>query len=126
MANEINPTAIGAEEKETPATELAVVSDNTTYVHTFKEPFEWEGKTYDKLTFRFGKLRGRDVLTIMQELRMQGIMLAVRTFDLDYQIRYAVRCCDQKIGYDMLLALPVKDFDSICNATQRFLASSER
>lgn len=126
MANEINPAAIGTEEKEAPATELAVVSDNTTYVHTFKEPFEWEGKTYDKLTFRFNSLRGRDILMIAQELRMQGVVLATRTFDVEYQYRYAARCCEPKIGSDILLALPAKDFDAICNATRRFLVSTER
>lgn len=128
MANNENintPTDVEAVE-ESVIDGLAVVSDNTTYVHTFDEPFEWEGKTYKDLTFNFGNLRGRDVLAIMQELRMRGIVLAVKTFDVDYQYRYAARCCEQPIGADMLLALPVKDFDRICNAAQRFLVSTGR
>lgn len=106
-------------------TGLSVVSDNTTYVHTFKKPFEWEGKTYRSLTFHFGDMTGKDVLAITQELRARGIVLATRTFDLDYQYRYAVQCCEEPIGSDLLLALPVKDFDAICRAAQRFLVSTE-
>lgn len=106
--------------------EIEIVSDNTRYTHFFKEPFTWKGKDYDQLTFDFGSLRGRDVLAITQELRLRGIVLAMKSFDVDYQYRYAARCCQEKIGADMLLALPVKDFDAICNAVQRFLASSGR
>lgn len=113
------------DDEEQPAS-LYVAADNTVYVHTFKEPFAWEDKVYDKLTFRFNNLRGRDVLAIAQELRMQGVVLATRTFDVEYQFRYAARCCEPKLGSDVLLALPAKDFDSICNAVRRFLVSTER
>lgn len=107
-------------------TGLSVVSDNTTYVHTFEEPFEWEGKKYKSLTFRFGDMKGKDVLAITQEMRTRGIVLVTRNFEVDYQYRYAVRCCEEPIGSDLLLALPVKDFDTICQAVQRFLVSTGR
>lgn len=106
--------------------ELTVISDNTRYVHVFKEPFRWKDKEYDELNFDFGSLRGKDVLAITQELRMRGIILAMKTFDVDYQYRYAARCCKEKIGSDAMLAMSVKDFDAICSAVQRFLVSSER
>lgn len=105
---------------------IPFASDKTTYVHTFEEPFEYEGKTYKELTFKFDSLRGRDVLAIAQELRTRGIVLVTRNFDVDYQYRYAARCCEQNIGSDLLLALPVNDFDRICNAVQRFFASMGR
>lgn len=112
------------QEQETPA--LEVVTDNTTYVHKFAEPFEYEGKKYPSLTFRFGNMKGKDVLAITQELRSRGIVLVTRNFEVDYQYRYAVQCCEENIGNDLLLALPVKDFDAICQAVQRFLVSMGR
>lgn len=124
MNEEKNILPVGEQEAEEP--EIEVISDNTRYVHVFKEPFQWQGKEYDQLTFDFSSLRGKDVLAITQELRLRGIVLAMKTFDVDYQYRYAARCCQEKPGADMLLALPVKDFDAICNAVQRFLASSGR
>lgn len=114
------------DENRTEATELTVVSDNTTYVHTFETPFPWEGREYESLTFDFASLRGKDVLAIAQELRLRGIVMVSKTFDVDYQYRYAARCCREKIGADLLLGLPVKDFDAICGAVQRFLASTGR
>lgn len=106
--------------------DLEVVSDNTRYVHTFAEPFKWGGTEYEKLTFNFGAMKGKDVIAITQELRMRGIVLAIKTFDVDYQFRYAARCCEEKIPPDLLPNLPVRDFDAICNAAQRFLVSSGR
>ena len=49
--------------------DLDVVSDNTRYVHTFAEPFKWGGTEYEKLTFNFGAMKGKDVIAITQELR---------------------------------------------------------
>ena len=83
-----------------------------------------EGKTYDKLTFDFSKLRGKDVLAIMREIRMAGITVASRTFDVEYQYRYAARCCEPRIGSDVIAALPAKEFERICTRVQRFLLRS--
>lgn len=114
------------DENKKETAELTVVSDNTTYVHVFETPFQWEGKEYESLSFDFASLRGKDVLAIAQELRMRGIVMVSKTFDVDYQYRYAARCCREKIGSDLLLGLPVRDFDAICSAVQRFLASTGR
>lgn len=100
--------------------------DFTTYTHSFDKPFEWEGKTYEELTFRFGSLRGRDVVAIMHELRSRGMVIAAKAFDIDYQYRYAIRCCAQPIDATLLLGLPERDFNAICGAAQRFLAGSGR
>ena len=88
-------------------TNIVVGEVRFSYVHVFETPFQWEGKEYESLTFDFNSLRGKDVLAIAQELRMSGIVVVSKTFDVDYQYRYAARCCREKIGADLLLGLPV-------------------
>ena len=95
---------------------------SNTYTYVFSKPFTYAGKTYEELTFDFDKLTGKDVLAIMRELRLRSITVASRAFDVEYQVRYAARCCREKIGSDVLSAMPVTDFDHIVNATQHFLA----
>ena len=112
---EVDPKAYTVDEDD-------LEENGSSYTYVFSKPFTYEGKTYEELTFDFDKLTGKDVLAIMRELRLRNITVASRAFDLDYQIRYAVRCCREKIGTDVLAALPVTDFDHIVNKTQRFLA----
>ncbi len=121
MKEEMTALPVNPEE-----TDQETVFDSTRYVHEFAEPFQWGGREYEKLTFNFGAMKGKDVIAITQELRMRGIVLAMKTFDVDYQFRYAARCCEEKIPPDLLPNLPVKDFDAICGAAQRFLVSSGR
>ena len=131
MSNEKNILAPVNNEDETAvdAADTMVAEDEENeslalYVHEFEKPFTWEGKTYDKLTFDFSKLRGKDVLAIMREIRMAGITVASRTFDVEYQYRYAARCCEPRIGSDVIAALPAKEFERICTRVQRFLLRS--
>ena len=95
---------------------------DSSYTYVFSKPFTYEGKTYEELTFDFDKLTGKDVLAITRELKQRNITMPSRAFDMDYQLRYAARSCSERIGTDVLLAMPVRDFDHIINATQRFLA----
>ena len=53
------------------AVQDAESGDVGVYKHTFKKPFEYEGKTYEELTFDFGRLKGRDMVAIENE--MQGM-----------------------------------------------------
>lgn len=50
---DVKQTAVATEEKKTNVTESD--TDGLNYTHVFKKPFEFEGKTYDKLTFDFRK-----------------------------------------------------------------------
>lgn len=40
------------------------------YVHKFRKPFSYLGKTYENLAFDFESLTGKDMLSIGQELQM--------------------------------------------------------
>lgn len=53
---DVKQTAVATEEKKTNVTESD--TDGLNYTHVFKKPFEFEGKTYDKLTFDFEGLLG--------------------------------------------------------------------
>lgn len=115
------------------AIELAAQSetDNFIYVHTFSKPFQWEGKTYDKLTFHWDTLTGADHLEIEFEMMKQGKTLVVPEFTGEYLCGMAVRACDElreiapptrKIA---MKALPLKDFSAICSKARSFLMRSE-
>ena len=49
---------------------LSVVQEKAVgaYTHTFKEPFSWQGHTFEELTFDFASLTGGDSLAIEEEL----------------------------------------------------------
>lgn len=112
----IDPDAIEAAEKE--------ADSSGVYVHVLNKPFTYEGKTYDELRFDFDSVNGYGCLSIEQELRSSGITVPVREFSADYQVRYAAKACTQKIGSDVLMALPARDFNRICNKVRSFLLSS--
>ena len=112
----IDPDAIEAAEKETDSSGV--------YVHTLNKPFTYEGKTYDELRFDFDSVNGYGCIAIEHELNSSGITAPVREFSADYQVRYAARACTQKIGSDVLMALPARDFNRICNKVRSFLLRS--
>lgn len=94
----------------------------STYVHRFSEPFEWMGKTHETLTFDFGKLRGKDALTIYRELSMRGIMVISGRTSQEYQIRLASRACG--LGVDAFEEMSFRDFEIIISKTRNFIPSA--
>ena len=95
------------------------------FEHTFKKPMEWQGKTYGTLHFDIDKLTGGDSLAIERELTAQGIRPFARSLDMNYQLRVAVRACEEPVGVDFFEALPIRDFDKIMNRVQSFLLRAE-
>ena len=111
--------------------ELALVEaqaaevDADVYVHHFSTPFTYEGKTYENLVFDFGRLTGADSLAVAREMKSRGQILVSREIDDDYCDRMALRACDQKIGLDTLLAMPVRDYNRIFSRMRSFFIQSE-
>lgn len=98
------------------------------YTHKFEEPFRYNGKTYDQLTFDFGRLTGRDSMASEREVNAQGITLVVKTFDLTYLCGMAARACTERdsrgfapIDSDALADMPCRDFNAITDKTRSFL-----
>ena len=94
------------------------------FAYTLSKPLAWEGETYSELHFKFGSLTGKQVLDIMRDMRLRGINVAAKQFDMEYQYRYAAACCVEGIDPNAIASLPERDFDAICSRAQRFLVRS--
>ena len=81
-----------------------------TYVHKFRKPYEYEGKTYEELTFDWGSLTGRDGLAIENELQQIGKAVIVPTFSGEYH-PHGSRACTVPIGPDAFENMPLSDFN---------------
>lgn len=112
-------TTTTAEESPAKATESADVS---VYKHTFKKPFEYEGRTYEELTFDFGRLKGRDMVAIENEMQGMSEYALAPEISTSFQSKMAARAAG--IGSDVLEAMPLKDFNKITGAARRFLLDS--
>lgn len=106
-------------------------TDNFVYAHALSKPFQWEGKTYETLTFRWDILTGADHLEIEFEMLKQGKTLVVPEFTGEYLCGMAVRACDELRNIappsrkNAMKKLPLKDFSAICKVARHFLMASE-
>lgn len=92
---------------------------------TMKKPFEWDGKTFDTLTFNWGKLTGKDFFNIEQEINAEGFAVITPEFSTKFIMYMAVRACEQPLTTDALSGLPIKAFNRIRSKARNFLMSSE-
>lgn len=92
------------------------------YTHVFKKPFEYEGRTYEELTFDFGHLKGRDMVAIENEMQGASEYALAPEISTSFQSKMAARAAG--IGSDVLEAMPLKDFNKITGAARRFLLDS--
>ena len=102
-------------------------SPDSLYVHTFEKPIEYNGKTYEKLTFDFDSLTGGDSLDVESELMARNHPVLVRNIDSEYVIRMAAKACTERgadgkrvIGHDIFRNMTVKDYGRITNIARRF------
>jgi len=95
------------------------------YTHKFRKPFEYQGKTYNEMTFDWGKLTGKDGLAIENELQQIGKAVIVPTFSGEYLIRLAARACTAPIGADAFENMPIVDYNKIRSSARSFLLKSE-
>lgn len=118
----IAPDEFSVAEKEAAKDEA---QDIYTYVHQLRRPFEYEGKTYETLTFNWGGLTGDDSLSIENEMQAAGKPVIVPTFSGEYLIRMAARACTPRLGSDVLCALPISEYNRIRSKARSFLLLSE-
>lgn len=90
------------------------------YTHNFVKPIQYDGKTYEKLTFDFDSLTGGDSLDVESELLSRGHAVVVRTIDGEYLSRMCARACTESVGADIFRQMPVKDYGAITNVAKRF------
>lgn len=95
------------------------------FVYKFPQPWTWEGKTYETLTFDYSKCKGRDLLTIANDMKTLGRPVVVKAMDEEYCTRLAARMCSDAIGMDVILEMPGKAYDAIVGSARRFLLRAE-
>lgn len=124
----LEDTAAQAEQLEA---EARAESGIGTYTHVFQEPFTYEGMTYDKLIFNWRSLSGKDSVSIERELLNRNVTTIIAAFTPEYLAGMAARACTYRnddgfrtVTTDTLYALPLPDFQQICNAARRFLLRS--
>lgn len=100
-----------------------VVSD--TFEIILKKSVEYNGKTYDRLVFDFGKLTGEDSLNIENELQALGKFTPVPVFSGEYLIRMAAKACNEPIGADIFAKISLTDYNRIRSSARSFLLKSE-
>lgn len=109
-------------EKEITAAEQDAKESTSVYTHNFAEPFTHGEKTYEKLVFDFGKLTGGDCLAIEAEMQMLGKPLIVPEFSGEFLIRMSAKAAN--IGSDVLMAVPLSDYNRIRGKARSFLLQS--
>ena len=86
-----------------------------------KTPFEWEGKTYEKLTFNWLRLTGRDSIEVEREMTLLGHGTATPEFTGEFQTRLACRACMEGLTYDGIKALPLPAYSAIQRKARNFM-----
>ena len=129
---EMERLAEQAKALEDAAKEEAAAGGWERFTHTFPEPFTYEGKTFDSLTFDWGKLTGKDSLAIESEIVFRtGRAVVNAKFSGEYLVGMAVRACTSRTAdgkrpdRDTLLSLPLGVFQKICGSARNFLMLSE-
>ena len=117
---------------EAQALEAQSEPDLGSYTRTFATPFSYEGETYERLTFQWDALTGKDSLDIERDLRTKGITVVVAEYTPEYLAAMAARACTyrdsegkRKVSMFTLQALPLRDFRAICAQARRFLQRAE-
>lgn len=121
--NSTNVTELVPAEKDNHNSKFnALDGSNGIYNHQFKKPFEYEGQRYTTLNFNFNKLTGRDMKIIEQEMQTAGESAYSPEMSRIYQYRLAARAAGMMA--DVLEAMPLGDFNRICNAARNFLLAT--
>lgn len=111
--------------EEFSAAEMEAQNSKTGYTHKFNKPFTYQGVTYNELSFDWDKLNGADSIAIENELQQLGKTVIVPTFSSEYLVRVAAKACNEKIGYDALLQMPIADYNRIRSNARSFLLKAE-
>jgi hypothetical protein len=106
----------------------AASAGSGSYTHIFHKPFTHEGRTYEKLTFDWEVLTGNDSLAIEREVTSRGQTLVVPAYTGAYLAGMAARACTERdkkgrrvVGTDTIRAMPLDEFQKICNRARNFL-----
>lgn len=115
--------AIDERELEEARQEAEEKEDIYSYTHELKKEFEYEGKKYGKIHFDWGKLTGNDGLAIENEMQAMGTPVVIPSLSGGYLIRMAAKASG--IPTNVLLAIPIREYNRIRSEARSFLLKSE-
>jgi len=92
------------------------------YTHKFNKPFEHDGKKHVTIDFNFGKLTGHDMVIVEQELQDDGNYVIASEVSKTFQCKLAARAAG--IGSDVIMDMPLPDFNKITNEARAFLLNT--
>ena len=102
------------------------------YTHTFKSPFQWKDRAFERLTFDWTTLKGRDHLEIEREMVMKGRTLVSPAFSGDFLAGMAARACTERdkagkrvIDGRAVAEMDMADFQAITRKARGFLLRAE-
>lgn len=114
------------------AEEANTEQDCFTYTHKFKKPFSYRNMIYEQLTFDWGSLTGKDHMAIENEILRRGKTLILPAYTSEFLCGMAVRACIDKneegfhiLNDDAMKAMPMRDFQTICQKARDFLLRGE-
>ncbi len=117
-----------AAEAERVAEEAKQEQETGSYTHSFKTPFQWKGRTFERLTFDWAVLKGKDHLEIEQELLAKGRTLVSPAFTGDFLAGMAARACTERdengkrvIDGQAVVEMDMADFQAITRNARGFL-----
>lgn len=96
------------------------------YTHEFKKPFQYEGRTFEKIHFDWGRLTGNDGLAIENEMQSLGMPVVIPSLSGEYLIRMAARASVENIAANVLTAMPIRDYNKIRSMARSFLLKAAR
>lgn len=116
---------VNIDEKELKAAkqEAEEKEDIYSYTHELKREFECEGKKYKSIHFDWGKLTGNDGLAIENEMQAFGTPVVIPSLSGGYLIRMAARASG--VPANVLLELPIREYNKIRSEARSFLLKSE-
>lgn len=126
IENNAEVTTPVIDDNELAVAEREAEKSTNIYTHKFATPFKCEDKVYDELTFDWGALKGKDCLSIENEMASLGIPLITPEFSGEFLIRMAAHACTEKIGHDVLREMPLGDYNKVRGRARSFLMRSGR
>lgn len=117
---------VDEKEFEAAVAEARKIEGNSIYSYSlqFKQPFSYEGKTYDELSFDWNKLTGVDFLAIEADMETHHKALISAEFSTEFLLQMALRACRQEISKQAFCALPIATFNRICSRARYFLMAA--
>lgn len=87
--------------------------------YVFKTPYEFDGKSYEKLEFDLEGLKGSDVAAVKKQFTNEGNFVPIPAVDNDFCARIVARAA--KLPIEFFTDMPVRDYLGITQQVSNFL-----